>query len=177
MNMELDYSIIELERMVNRWNEKASHCNGGNYIEDLFDEFISRYIVLAAYSNILRAKAKNKCDSHVCTKEVADMLHKREIVLCQQLRDKAEAICNYIKSNKFEVRCSAKLNKAIRSKEDYLEILLRVLYGIRCNIFHGKKQCIAQQGGLLRPAIECLTIINNEAMIELNRLYLNQIQL
>lgn len=172
--MELDFSFIELERMVNRWNEKANHCNGGDRLENLFDEFVTRYIVLAAYSNALKKSAKIKNDSFVCTKEVAELLQLKRLFLCQQLKSEAEALCNAITQNRFDVKCSKKLSKSIRKGEDFIETLLRVLYGIRCNLFHGRKQCIAQQEYLLRPAIDCLKIINREAMEELNNRYINQ---
>ena len=171
--MEYDFSYLDLETMVNRWNEKAEKYNDGS-LNDIFDEFITRYIILASYSGILRKNAENKNDSHVCTKEVYLLLQERSLDICQKLLQHANSICDAIANLKFDVRCSSKLRKSIKTNGCFLEPLLRVLYGIRCNLFHGRKQCIANQSKLLIPSISCLKIINQEAMDEMRRIYVNQ---
>lgn len=182
--MEELMNLGVLSKAVKHWNRWAGAYAGNHCVEDAqegelyaaLNEFAIRYVALAACANLIKKEVKCS-DRQSCTTEMSKRLESENEQLVEQLYAPAQELSQAITGQKLAVGNSKKLQDAIQKEEpaQFVEMLLKVLYSIRCNLFHGKKQCIAEQTCLLRPACECLKVINEANLRWLDKQYDEQL--
>lgn len=161
--LALERNAIESAK---RWITKANQ----NSIETLnpqIDKFFSLYV---SY-NIIYSLISNKKNGDRCSavNVIALYMQNKNINFANSWRDIVEMIKPIQKNDQgisiFHIYSTSADNKLISNiinKKNIEESVLDLLYGIRCNMFHGKKELINEQLALLIPANKILeTLVNS----------------
>ncbi len=165
---------------VNRWHKKR--C-GRDRLTATFDTFIMQYIIYAAEVNVLRpTEDTGNRDTYYCTQAVVDFLFEKPTNVVKQLDKSARQLGTVIVDKGFSVCSSRGDNPNLLetwleapTEKDKLLALLRTLYYMRCNLFHGQKSYHSYQIELLEPANKCLKILNKELMMRFKQSARNNI--
>lgn len=155
---------------VHRWNNKISHMRKRNN-ESIFvyDKFITEFIIYSSLVNVIKPQEyKHLHDCVYCTKVMAEFLVDRiDGNFISKLEIPANDLIKIVASNQFKVVSSVNKNPELEKNWNSNQIptqvkaLLETLYYLRCNLFHGEKEFSNEQVELLKPACQCLHIINN----------------
>lgn len=155
-----------------RWLEKIETHRSSNRLNDVFDEFVARYIVFSAAVGVLKPERdKHKLDKEYCTNKVSAFISDKADWLVNELSDDACRLGNVIENEHLSIVSSSGkdpklLNKWGTAKNSVkLKALLETIYYMRCNLFHGSKEFNHCQEPLLEAANACLKIIT-QAFIE-----------
>lgn len=169
--MNLSDSIYEYTTVRDRaksWMRKANRYKA-HTIGSAMDGFIASYIAYAAWASlILFTPDEKKGDRRRCIDKVNELLsrsHDFKDKLDASARELAQAITH----GGFDVKSSHGDDPELDEKwgtPDGLHALLCTLYNMRCNLFHGQKSMVQQQIAILKPAIACLSILN-EALAQI----------
>lgn len=138
-------------------------------------------------NNIQSLKYKNKKNDELqedsaAIELVVNYLANKSESIISILTDEIKDYIGIITNNRFHFSIKSKLNDEGRNDEDgsilrnlesksttnRLRGLLTILYRIRCNLFHGSKGFFDEQENVLKPAINCLLVINNLLLESLN---------
>lgn len=105
-------------------------------------------------------------DNAASTTKMKDFLADSEEELYSSLYEYAKNMSDAIQENHFHVENSKKLANILKNgnREGLLLTVLKVIYKMRCNLFHGRKQYDSEQRLLLYPASRCLAIINDKIL-------------
>jgi len=128
-------------------------------LTDFYDKFFTLYVVYNfLYAIVARkndvAREKEEAKEYKDKKAVKD-----DIKLCRDFQDKIDEITNLLKTGQFYVVEDDRdeNGKIIRKLESVNDInqrasgILEVIYGVRCNLFHGKKLFQPSQEKILSP--------------------------
>ncbi len=182
----------ELKSFCNRWIEKADNYTNDS-IEDVFDRFFSLYVVYnALYFEITLelksiGKEKGTGDRVSATKNVPVYIGNEKLYKkLQELTPQIETIVQLIEQGTFYISTKKdnitpdkikdkkyvdyiKFNKNTTSKtsiENFNIGLLSLIYGTRCNMFHGKKGFDLIQIQLISPMNDILVMIIKELLLK-----------
>jgi len=168
----------EIKEMYNRWIEKAGSYNETE-LSDSFDKFFTLFvaynILYIETTKILVSEGKARLnsyggvpDSEGATKNVVKYLDNtflsRKLLEDPQIT-KAIVDLNSVISSKFYIKDTEwdrKRMDAINSNQDnrVAKAILELIYGVRCNMFHGSKEFIQMQKEILNPCIIILEKVN-----------------
>ena len=152
-----DYSLVC--NCAQSWVQKAESCRGSE-LGNMMDCFIAYYIAYSAWVSLLDRRLG---DEKRCV-ECVNCVLCEDMNLVQRLDSFARELAWGITSTPFDVRSSRKNDPRLGENwgtSEGLFALLRTLYYMRCNLFHGEKDLIQEQMRILAPAIECLKILND----------------
>ena len=153
-----------------RWIDKAKSNSDKTLISEI-DKFFSLYISYnILYSLISNKKNGDKCSAvHVIAKYIRDNNIKsfanHNINILEMLKPIREHIIFHIygETRDFE------LIENIDNNIDLEESVLDILYGIRCNMFHGEKDLTENQLLLLSPANKILETLLDDLIISITK--------
>lgn len=156
-----------------RWITKANQ----NSIETLnpqIDKFFSLYVSYnIIYSLISDKKNGDKCSA---VNVIALYMQKKNINFANSKSDIIETIKPIQKDDNgisiFHIYSNSADNKLISNIVNNINIeesVLNLLYGIRCNMFHGKKELSNEQLSLLIPANKILENLVNSLIESLTK--------
>lgn len=176
-----------LQPFKDRWLEKIETHRSGNRLNDIFDEFVARYIVFEAAVSVLKSKdIKYKFNRDYCTNKASAFLSDKANLLVTELSDDACRLGNVIENEHLSiVSSSGKDPKLLKmwgtaKNSEKLKALLETIYYMRCNLFHGSKEYNHCQESLLDAANACLKIITQALLEQLDaefeRLYMSSKQ-
>lgn len=181
----------ELINFCNRWLDKADTYTN-NSTEEVFDKFFSLYVVYnAIYSEAtLKLKEKNSKisagDRISATENISKYIgHQILFEKLQNLSKEINKIIELIKNGTFYISTKRdnitpdteqdnkyitdiEMNKtAIKSndKQEFNKAILNLIYGVRCNMFHGKKGFNPIQRELLIPMNNILEMIIKDLLL------------
>ena len=176
----------ELITFCNRWLEKADKYTNDT-TEDVFDKFFSLFVVYnAIYTEVTCVlKEKNPQISTTDNKSATENIPKyiEEDILYNALKSSNEtdinSIVELIENGTFHI--STKIDRdnknlsAIRNyhsttrkteQKEYNKAILSMIYGARCNMFHGSKGFDTIQKQLLIPMNNILEMIIKELLLQ-----------
>lgn len=168
----------EIKVMYNRWIDKASDYDEMN-LSDSFDKFFTLFvaynILYTETTKILVSEGKAKLnsfggvpDSEGATKNIVKYLDSnflsRKLLEDSQII-KAIADLNSVIPSKFYIKDTEwdrKRMDAINSNQynRVAKAILELIYGVRCNMFHGAKEFTQMQKEILNPCIVILEKVN-----------------
>mgnify|MGYP001777621673 CR=1 FL=1 len=161
-----------LQPFKDRWLEKIETHRSGNRLNDVFDEFVARYIVFEAAVSVLKSKdIKYKFNRDYCTNKASAFLSDKANLLVTELNDNACRLGDVIKEEHLSVVSFDGKDPELQNtwktakNSEKLKALLETLYYMRCNLFHGSKEFNHCQEPLLEAANACLKIIT-QALLE-----------
>ncbi len=165
---------------VARWRKKIykykrKGCDEMSYV---FDKFIYEYIIYSSLVNVIKPEgAKHLNDCAYCTQVMADyIVTNSDKDIINKLSEPVGCLINIIDTKHFSVVSSRNKDPELKknweqgSNIQRLTALLETLYYLRCNLFHGQKEYSLEQVNLLKPAGECLCIIN-KAIVNIYKAY------
>ncbi len=183
----------ELIRFCNRWLEKAEKY--GESTEDVFDKFFSLFVVYNAIYFEVTQQLRSTNKSISCKDGDSAIqnipLYIGQDILSEKLftmLDDINQIIGLIKDNTFHIftkYCSNTpnhnkdallisnieiylINRNQENQEKFNEAILSLIYGARCNMFHGNKKLQFQQIDLLVPMNNILEMIIKDLLLNQN---------
>ena len=157
--------IDNLDEFISRWNEKAEDCKQQTIrLSATFDEFITRYIIFNALYKICAEIYKEIGDKNSATNVIVRFLSEHDWTISQELKSYMYALVEGIINGRCKIGIGGYSDKKLISDlQSYDKLaLLRCIYQLRCNLFHGDKEFIWRQEQLLSPATHCLEILNKD---------------
>jgi hypothetical protein len=160
-----------------RWLKKSKKYNGhslANYFDEFFTLFVAYNIL---YGEVWRRSygAKWVKDKKAATTDVVKFLSDSYVLLTlsePRMKEHIDEIISQLAENFYVIDSESdrKLIESIQSgeKNRFGKAVLELLYGIRCNMFHGKKGFEQDQTEILIPAIKVLRKINEILFIKLD---------
>lgn len=154
-------------QFIERWNQKAeNHPLDDENLANYFDQFISRFITFnVLYNHVSKNLFKwDTKEINRATDQVVAFLGEREIM--DQLKHVHVEVLRILREGHFVIVDTSydtdKLRKPMASdnQKEQAEGLLKFLYKVRCNIFHGDKSFEAHQMKILKPSIEIVKTLN-----------------
>lgn len=140
-----------------RWIEKADE-NSDNELNPAIDKFFSLYVsynilysLISKQSNGDRYKAVTVMSTYIVDNEI-NTFNKCHDDILKMIKPVSEDGIFYIYDKNRDRRLIDNISDSINFEESVLDIL----YGIRCNMFHGEKELINEQLILLKPANKIL---------------------
>jgi hypothetical protein len=156
-----------------RWIEKANKnpTKGLNY---QIDKFFSLYVAYnIIYSLISHEENWDRCSA---VSVIACYIKTNKIIVFSSSKSEIEDMIKPIRNHEiFHIyendknHDDSKLISNIDNNLDIEESVLNLLYGIRCNMFHGKKELSNEQLSLLIPANKILENLVNSLIESLTR--------
>ncbi|WP_299221219.1 hypothetical protein [uncultured Aquimarina sp.] len=166
----------------NNWIAKANAIST-NELSDIFDKYITLFVIYNNLYNQVPNKliisgipVPNKIfDNKAATELVVKFLTPEDLLLefsNNNLDNDIESIINLIDQETFHI----KINYGGYNRNEDLKILnelksenkgkkatgiLKVIYYVRCNIFHGNKDFVEYQRILMEPLIKILSVTND----------------
>lgn len=173
MNDSVRKQIANIPEFVRNWNSKAdSYKDCGCDLRAIFDEFITRYIIFNILYKICAEIYGATGDRNSATKIVNKFLYENNCNIIPELKEHTNQLISGILEGKFIIGIPKYSDRKLLhdlQNNDTLA-LLKCIYQLRCNLFHGDKEFIWRQEELLAPATRCLEIINNSIYQTLIRL-------
>ncbi|WP_418426591.1 hypothetical protein [Alistipes sp.] len=173
--------LFNQREFIHRWNNKADLHHSDTSLSAVFDEFITRYIVYNALYKLCALKIDTKGDQKSATEAVYICLQDNISEIIPLLDSQIHLLHHNIRKGNFQIhiglfsrKYSDKhlLNDMDSANEQIrFRALLRCIYQLRCNLFHGNKNFEYRQVVLLKPATECLRILNNQLYDILSQKY------
>lgn len=144
----------------------------------VYDRFVYEFIIYSSLVNVIKPmEVKHLYDCAYCTQVMADYIVAHSVKdITNKLSEPVECLIKIIEAKHFSVVSSRnkdpelKKNWETGSNIQRLTALLETLYYLRCNLFHGQKEYSHEQVNLLKPAGECLCIIN-KAIVNIYKAY------
>ncbi len=184
----------DLKHFCNRWIQKADRYSNDT-TEDVFDKFFSLYVAYnAIYSDVtlelIKAKKIGKKwtkDKVSATKNIPVYIGQDRLYTALQLmRSDIDAIVELINNGTFHISTkednitpnteqdkkflfnieSNNETKGAYGQKKYNEAVLSLIYGARCNMFHGSKSFEPIQETLLIPMNNILEMIMKELLLK-----------
>lgn len=165
----------------NNWTKKAQEING-NSLSNVYDKYITLYVIYNNLYNQIPNKliskgilVRNKIhDNYAATELVIKFLEANEFLKelnSNKLNEDVETIIDLINREVFHIKIiygqpsrneDLKILKELKSFNDNQRAIaiLKVLYHVRCNIFHGSKNFEEQQRILVEPLTRIIEVIN-----------------
>ena len=173
MNDSVRKQIANIPEFVRNWNSKAdSYKDCGCDLRAIFDEFITRYIIFNVLYKICAEVYGKRGDRNSATKVVEKFLSEHHCNIMPEVRFYISHLIDSISEGQLIIGIPKYSDKKLLTdlqNNDTLA-LLKCIYQLRCNLFHGDKEFIWRQEELLAPATRCLEIINNSIYQTLIRL-------
>ena len=173
MNDSVRKQIANIPEFVRNWNSKAdSYKDCGCDLRAIFDEFITRYIIFNVLYKICAEVYGKRGDRNSATKVVEKFLSEHHCNIMPEVRFYISQLIDSISEGQLIIGIPKYSDKKLLTdlqNNDTLA-LLKCIYQLRCNLFHGDKEFIWRQEELLAPATRCLEIINNSIYQTLIRL-------
>ena len=167
-------AYIYVVPFVERWRRKIKNIRkqSGDEKACVFDKFISEFIIYSSLVNVIKPmEHKHRFDKSYCTEVMAKFLVERiDDAFIGRVAMPTEELIGIIESKQFTVVSSSNENPELKfnweSSDPFcrLNALLKTLYYLRCNLFHGAKEYSDNQVQLLKPAYHCLSLINDGIM-------------
>ena len=173
MNDDIRKQIVNLQQFIANWNNKADNYKNCEYdLRAIFDEFITRYIIFNVLYKICADIYGERGDRNSATKVVEKFLSEHHCNIMPEARFYIGQLTNGISEGQFTIGIPSYSDKKllIELQDNDTLALLKCIYQLRCNLFHGDKEFIWRQSQLLAPATRCLEIINNSIYQTLIRL-------
>lgn len=150
--------------IANRWFEKAQRNSNQDDIEEVMDKFFSLYVSYnAIYSQL--GSGDRKC----ATTEMDEYLERKGIRVLDNCKHDIKELIKPVEEGSFHIygnnssleykndeQIIRKINDFINDDIRNYKSVLNFIYGLRCNMFHGSKDIIAEQKSLLNPANKVL---------------------
>jgi hypothetical protein len=155
-----------------RWRRKSTLYDY-NQVEDCFDGFFTAFVLYNfLYDPICEydpVDYPQRGDRQRATEVVLSFLGSEAIATNAELRRGADSIRQLVENGTFYLRgeqWDAQRVSGLTSPDSYTwaAALLQILYQIRCNTFHGRKQFRPVQKRILVPSIKALETINDMLM-------------
>ena len=140
-----------------------------------------RYVAYSACANVLKEEENRKIKEYNASQEGSNNKHKLvgdyqaniDLVSRRLVHDIGDETISMLLHNATELskilsqyNLSVKNAKKLRNilnqqnqKEGFINTLLKVIYSIRCNLFHGNKQYLPIQANVLHLSAQCLAEI------------------
>jgi len=156
-----------------RWLGKAGKYTDESNVEQMMDRFFSLYV---AYNAIYE---KDKKDRNRAVNFISKYLTDNKLTCIIDSSKEYQQIIEKIKDNTFHIygEASSKNHEKdsviisqIENGGNTNQSVLNLIYGIRCNMFHGEKQIIAEQLDLLIPANKILEKLVNELIVHIENI-------
>ncbi len=182
----------ELITFCNRWLEKADKYSDDS-TDEVFDKFFSLYVVYNAIYTEATIKLKEK-NSKVSTKDRQSATKNMPVYIgqdrlhtaLQRMRSDIDTIVELINNGTFHISTkednitpnteqdkkflfnieSNNETKGAYGQKKYNEAVLSLIYGARCNMFHGSKSFEPIQEVLLIPMNNILEMIIKELLLK-----------
>ncbi len=174
----------DLKNFCNRWIEKADNYTS-NSTEDVFDRFFSLYVAYnAIYTEATRVlknkKPKTSTTEYMsATKNITNYIGEERLYLALKNNETdINSIITLIENGTFYIFTKTNVdsenvsairnNSSARKKieqEKYSNALLSLIYGTRCNMFHGSKSFEPIQKELLMPMNNILEMIIKDLLL------------
>jgi len=152
---------------IKRWRRKAT-CYPLERLDHYFDRFFTAYVLYNfLYVEICSQLHPNWAnEQEMAAKAVKKLLGARAIFDDAVIRRNGEEIRTLIESKTFYVRDGVwdknRIEKlATKDPECWVKGLLEIIYGIRCNTFHGSKNFDDCQKVVLAPCIRVIERLND----------------
>jgi len=147
-----------------RWFEKAQRNSNQDDIEEVMDKFFSLYVSYnAIYSQL------GSGDRNCATTKMGEYLEREDIRILDNCKNDIKELIKPIEEGSFYIygnestldykndeQILEKINEFINDDIRNYKSVLNFIYGLRCNMFHGSKDIIAEQKSLLNPANKVL---------------------
>ena len=193
--MTLKVKKHQLDQFYRRWRNKANEYNSNDLI-DYFDKFFTLFVVYNRIYNVVVAILNEKgeldtlkqqgkidkrkiepYDNKAATICVAHFLRGDLQAIIEENQNQIEEFKNIIKNQLFYIdlnhghpqrKRDLDLLHGLESDDNLLivESLLKILYKIRCNIFHGEKGYNNEQRLILEPANNCIQNLIDRLIIK-----------
>lgn len=144
---------------IQRWQRKR-RLYKLDRLEHYFDRFFTSFVLYNfLYDTIcIRLQLNLDRDKEMATKAAKEHLGANAIFNDPMIRENADKIRVLIESSTFYIRNQVwdaqRIQKLTpRDPELWVEGLLEIMYGIRCNTFHGQKSFEESQKAILDPCI------------------------
>lgn len=164
MENDVKQQIVNLRQFIPNWNNKADdYKNQEIELNAVFDEFITRYIIFNVLYKVCAQIYGKTGDRNSATKVTYDFLKENGWRASSEIKLHIDDLNAGIINGRFKIGIKDCPDKKLISDLQSYDILalLKCIYQLRCNLFHGDKEFIWRQAQLLAPATRCLEIINN----------------
>jgi len=152
-----------------RWRQK-----GAKYSMDEPPDCFDRFFTAFALYNCLYNEVNRRChlrlqgDKNTAIAAAKGFLTSKVIVVDKIIHDCSIEISTLIQRNEFYVwnensdsRSEPVKNLRSPNPDEQVDGLLKIIYGIRCNMFHGEKEFVARQCKILTPCIRVIEKLND----------------
>lgn len=193
--MTLKVKKHQLDQFYGRWREKANEYNSDD-LSNYFDKFFTLFVVYNRIYNVVVAILNEKgeldtlkqqgkidkrkiepYDNKAATICVAHFLHGDLQAIIEKNQNQIEEFKNIIRNQRFYIDLKhghpqrekdLDLLRGLESSDNLLivESLLKILYKIRCNIFHAEKGYNNEQRLILEPANNCIQNLIDRLIIK-----------
>lgn len=174
-----EFKILQLVEFNDRWSTKISEYKEDN-LADIFDKFFSLFVIYNRIYNVvgfINKKPKTR-DKYAATNCISHYFKADANRIMRELSVEKNQFIDIIQHEKFYIdtyygkgqpKEDQKLLDELNSNNEQTQLLsiLKILYFLRCNLFHGEKGFNENQKEILIPAISCLTVLNNALMEKL----------
>ena len=152
------YECNVVRERAQSWSRKAESYQNES-MEGMMDSFIASYIAYDAWTSLFKDEnGRKRC----VNKDVKGVLKENQD-LVTKLDVPARQLANGITATCFDVSTIRRKDPQLSKnwgKSDGLSTLLKALYNMRCNIFHGQRALRHMPEVILGPAIACMKILN-----------------
>ena len=161
----------DTSEFIQRWKHKRRF-----YPLDRLDHYFDRFFTSFVLYNFLYNEISSRLqpnwngDEKKATKAAKKLLGAETIFNDRLIRQNGDKICHLVKTKTFYIRDKVwdeqKIKKLTSTDpEQWVKGLLEIVYGIRCNTFHGQKSFEESQKSILGPCI-AITERLNDMLIE-----------
>jgi len=181
-----------LQEFVDAWNRKCDELpHSGNNLGDSIIEFVMRFVAYTACANALKEEENRKIKEHNANQKdsnkklnpIRDNHANTDLVssrLVNAISDEtfsmllhnANELSNVLTQHNLSVKNARKIRNILNQpnqKKGFIDTLLKVIYSIRCNLFHGEKQSLPIQADVLHLTAQCLAEITPLVLDQIRR--------
>lgn len=170
----MDYSNLIL--FCKRWQEKANSENPDGELNECFDHFFTSFVIYNCIYNFCYYLKHDKeyGDRGRAIELIANFVEGNGIIsfVLEQIGTDISNALNALNSlyvydrtgagvqSETDLKQELSLQNIPENRKDKLKGVLKLLYKVRCNMFHGDKVYIPKQLELIRPLNHILDILN-----------------
>ncbi|MBI5477199.1 MAG: hypothetical protein HY964_10745 [Ignavibacteriales bacterium] len=163
----------ETKDFIDRWFHKAD-TDSGNPINNAFDKFYAQFVIynklyVEAFNCLASSKPGKFIDSEASSKSVVDFLGAdqlwNELVSQKDVKNAIDSIESILDQTRFYISLDITSGNHLPDKDvlllrhlrsdvitDKATALLKIIYRVRCNLVHGRKQFVPDQLVILEPS-------------------------
>jgi hypothetical protein len=154
---------------IERWREKAQGYlfdeNPANYFDRFFTEFILYNCLYNEINRICCLRLDG--DKNKAVAAAKAFLTSEAILAEQMVTSGRDEILNLIQLKEFYIwkeqtdyQCEPVKKLRSPNPNEQIDGLLEIIYGVRCNLFHGEKEFLGNQKRILKPCICVIEKLN-----------------